>query len=129
MTGMIGTVEYALAEHRLDSSGHVWEPLSEDPTLDMQNTLPAHIVPYLGKYEVQNTTPDALQVQKIMASMIDQGGEAVVMEASSHALEMGRCDNVDFNVGVFTNLSRDHMDFHGDMEIIGNWMQWSRQLR
>ena len=120
MTGMIGTVEYALAEHRLDSSGHVWEPLSEDPTLDMQNTLPAHIVPYLGKYEVQNTTPDALQVQKIMASMIDQGGEAVVMEASSHALEMGRCDNVDFNVGVFTNLSRDHMDFHGDMESYAN---------
>jgi len=79
VTGMIGTVEYALAEHRLDSSGHVWEPLSEDPTLDMQNTLPAHIVPYLGKYEVQNTTPDALQVQKIMASMIDQGGDAATM--------------------------------------------------
>ena len=38
------------------------------------------------------------------------------MEASSHALAMGRCDNLDLNVGVFTNLSRDHMDFHGDMD-------------
>ena len=115
ITGLVGTVEYALAEHRLDKWGRVWQSDEEDPTLEMQRTLPAHIVPYLGKYEVQNTTPDALQVQRIMASMLDQGGEAIVMEASSHALAMGRCNNVEVDVGVFTNLSRDHMDFHGDM--------------
>ena len=116
ITGMIGTVEYALAEHRLDSSGQLWATDEDDPTLQMQQTLPAHIVPYLGKYEVENTTPDCLQVQKIMSSMVNQGGEAVVMEASSHALAMGRCDNIDVNVGVFTNLSRDHMDFHRTMD-------------
>jgi UDP-N-acetylmuramyl tripeptide synthase len=116
VTGMIGTVEYALAEHRLDSAGQIWEASEEDPSLSMQHTLPAHIVPYAGKYEVENTTPDALSIQKIMASMVSQGGEAVVMEASSHALELRRCEDVDFNVGIFTNLTRDHMDFHSDME-------------
>ncbi len=118
ITGMIGTVEYGLAEHRLDATGEVWEPPSgaePDPTLEMQHTLPAHIVPYVGKYEVENTTPDALRLQQIMAAMVRQGGEAVVMEASSHALELGRCDGTRFNLGIFTNLTRDHMDFHRDM--------------
>ena len=82
-TGMLGTVEYALAEHRLDISGNFWEGGEEDPTLEMEHTLPAHIVPYVGKYEVENTTPDALQTQRIMAAMVDRGGEALVMESST----------------------------------------------
>ncbi|EEH55647.1 uncharacterized protein MICPUCDRAFT_18633 [Micromonas pusilla CCMP1545] len=69
-----------------------------------------------GKYEVPNTTPDALQTQQILAGMIDAGAGACAMEVSSHALELGRVDECDFDVAVFTNLSRDHLDFHGSME-------------
>ncbi|XP_043716911.1 UDP-N-acetylmuramoyl-L-alanyl-D-glutamate--2,6-diaminopimelate ligase MurE homolog, chloroplastic isoform X2 [Telopea speciosissima] len=63
-----------------------------------------------------HTTPDAVMVQKLMAKMLHNGTEAVVMEASSHGLALGRCDEVDFDIAVFTNLTRDHMDFHGSIE-------------
>ncbi|KAJ0966668.1 hypothetical protein J5N97_023585 [Dioscorea zingiberensis] len=66
--------------------------------------------------EVPNTTPDAVTVQRLMAKMVENGTEAMVMEASSHGLALGRCDEIDFNVAVFTNLTRDHYDFHGTEE-------------
>ncbi|XP_073012708.1 UDP-N-acetylmuramoyl-L-alanyl-D-glutamate--2,6-diaminopimelate ligase MurE homolog, chloroplastic-like [Typha latifolia] len=62
--------------------------------------------------EAPNTTPDAAMVQKLMAKMVQNGIEAVVMEVSSHGLALGRCEEVDFNVAVFMNLTRDHYDFH-----------------
>lgn len=62
--------------------------------------------------EAPNTTPDAVMVQKLMAKMVHSGTEAAVMEVSSHGLALGRCDEIDFNVAVFTNLTRDHFDFH-----------------
>jgi len=62
--------------------------------------------------EAHATTPDAVYVQKLMAKMVHNGTEACVMEASSHALVQGRCDKVDFDIAVFMNLTRDHMDFH-----------------
>lgn len=66
-----------------------------------------------NKLESPNTTPDAVLVQNLMAKMLHNGTEAVVMEASSHGLALGRCDEVDFDIAVFTNLTRDHLDFHG----------------
>ncbi|KAI0489306.1 hypothetical protein KFK09_029148 [Dendrobium nobile] len=63
--------------------------------------------------EAPNTTPDALLMQKLMAEMVANGAKAVVMEASSHGLVLGRCNEIDFNVAVFTNFTRDHLDFHG----------------
>nr|GMD99885.1 UDP-N-acetylmuramoyl-L-alanyl-D-glutamate--2,6-diaminopimelate ligase MurE homolog, chloroplastic [Ipomoea batatas] len=66
--------------------------------------------------ESPNTTPDAVLVQKLMAKMSHNGTEALVMEASSHGLALGRCDEVDFDIAVFTNLTRDHLDFHGTEE-------------
>ncbi|KAK9147483.1 hypothetical protein Scep_006240 [Stephania cephalantha] len=69
-----------------------------------------------NKLEAPNTTPDAVLVQKLMAQMLHNGTEAVVMEASSHGLALGRCDEVDFDIAVFTNLTRDHLDFHGTEE-------------
>ncbi|KAM0949507.1 putative acid--amino-acid ligase (peptide synthase) [Dioscorea sansibarensis] len=69
-----------------------------------------------NKLESPNTTPDALVMQKLMAKMVHNGTEAVVMEASSHGLALGRCDEIDFDVAVFTNLTRDHLDFHGTEE-------------
>ncbi|GAV83871.1 Mur_ligase domain-containing protein/Mur_ligase_C domain-containing protein/Mur_ligase_M domain-containing protein [Cephalotus follicularis] len=59
------------------------------------------------------TTPDAVLVQNLMAKMLHNGTEAVVMEASSHGLALGRCNEVDFDIAVFTNLTRDHSDFQG----------------
>ncbi|GJM22163.1 MAG: UDP-N-acetylmuramoyl-L-alanyl-D-glutamate--2,6-diaminopimelate ligase [Planctomycetota bacterium] len=67
-----------------------------------------------------NTTPDALELQALLARMVDENLSTAVMEVSSHALALGRTDGIDFDVGVFTNLSRDHLDFHGDMERYGD---------
>lgn len=63
-----------------------------------------------------NTTPDALAVQHILRTLVDQGKRAITMEVSSHGLEQGRVNGVDFKGAVFTNLSRDHLDYHGDMQ-------------
>jgi UDP-N-acetylmuramoyl-L-alanyl-D-glutamate--2,6-diaminopimelate ligase len=62
------------------------------------------------------TTPEAPDVQRFMRQMLDAGCGACVMEVSSHALAMHRVDGVHFAAGVFTNLTRDHLDFHQDME-------------
>ncbi|MDT5070308.1 MAG: UDP-N-acetylmuramoyl-L-alanyl-D-glutamate--2,6-diaminopimelate ligase [Mycobacterium sp.] len=62
------------------------------------------------------TTPEAPDLQALLALMLERGVDTVVMEVSSHALVLGRVDAVHFSVGGFTNLSRDHLDFHGTME-------------
>jgi UDP-N-acetylmuramoyl-L-alanyl-D-glutamate--2,6-diaminopimelate ligase len=62
-----------------------------------------------------HTTPEADQLQSLLATMRDSGAEAVVMEVSSHALAQFRTDGIAFNVGVFTNITQDHLDFHGTM--------------
>ncbi|XP_043809823.1 UDP-N-acetylmuramoyl-L-alanyl-D-glutamate--2,6-diaminopimelate ligase MurE homolog, chloroplastic isoform X3 [Manihot esculenta] len=69
-----------------------------------------------NKLESPSTTPDAVLVQNMMAKMLYNGTEAVVMETSSHGLALGRCDEVDFDIAVFTNLTGDHLDFHGTEE-------------
>ncbi|MCQ8104160.1 UDP-N-acetylmuramoyl-L-alanyl-D-glutamate--2,6-diaminopimelate ligase [Methylomonas sp. SURF-2] len=63
-----------------------------------------------------NTTPDALAVQRILGTLAGQGKKTVVMEVSSHGLEQGRVNAVEFKGAVFTNLSRDHLDYHGTMQ-------------
>jgi UDP-N-acetylmuramoyl-L-alanyl-D-glutamate--2,6-diaminopimelate ligase len=62
------------------------------------------------------TTPEAPALQGLLAVMVERGVDTVVMEVSSHALTLGRVDGVRFAVGAFTNLSRDHLDFHPTME-------------
>lgn len=64
----------------------------------------------------QRTTPEALELQQMMAQMAKAGCQACVMEVSSHALEQKRVFGVEFDVAVFTNLTRDHLDYHGTME-------------
>lgn len=61
------------------------------------------------------TTPNSLELQKIFSEMAEGGAEYVVMEVSSHALELSRVRGCSFDVGVFTNLTRDHLDFHKTM--------------
>ena len=66
--------------------------------------------------EAARTTPEASDVQALLRQMITAGNQACVMEVSSHALALRRVDGVRFAAGAFTNLTRDHLDFHADME-------------
>jgi UDP-N-acetylmuramoyl-L-alanyl-D-glutamate--2,6-diaminopimelate ligase len=63
-----------------------------------------------------HTTPESIDLQKILREMSGLGAQGVVMEVSSHALEQHRVDGCRFDVGIFTNLTRDHLDYHRDME-------------
>jgi UDP-N-acetylmuramoyl-L-alanyl-D-glutamate--2,6-diaminopimelate ligase len=62
------------------------------------------------------TTPDAPQLQRTLARLRDDGARAVAMEVSSHALHQGRVNGTAFNVALFTNLTQDHLDYHGTFE-------------
>ncbi len=68
-------------------------------------TLPAH-----------HTTPESVDLQALLAKMVRSGVQSVAMEVSSHASELERVRGMEFDVALFTNLTRDHLDFHGDME-------------
>ena len=63
----------------------------------------------------QRTTPDALQIQQLLSAMTKNGCSHAVMEVSSHALDQHRAEGIDFAVGIFTNLTEDHLDYHGTM--------------
>jgi UDP-N-acetylmuramoyl-L-alanyl-D-glutamate--2,6-diaminopimelate ligase len=67
----------------------------------------------------ERTTPDVIAVHGLLAGMRDAGASHVAMEVSSHALDQGRVDAVAFDVAVFTNLTRDHLDYHGSMDAYG----------
>jgi UDP-N-acetylmuramoyl-L-alanyl-D-glutamate--2,6-diaminopimelate ligase len=72
---------------------------------------------FVGELQASaNTTPDAIRVQGLLADYVHDGADAVAMEVSSHALSQGRVNAVRFNVAILTNLSRDHLDYHGDMQ-------------
>ncbi|MCP8689582.1 UDP-N-acetylmuramoyl-L-alanyl-D-glutamate--2,6-diaminopimelate ligase [Marinobacterium sedimentorum] len=66
-----------------------------------------------------HTTPDPIALQRLLADFRTQGADTVVMEVSSHALEQGRVEGIAFDVAAFSNLSRDHLDYHGSMEAYG----------
>jgi UDP-N-acetylmuramoyl-L-alanyl-D-glutamate--2,6-diaminopimelate ligase len=69
--------------------------------------------------EGERTTPDAISMQALLGEFRDAGATHVAMEVSSHALEQGRVNAIAFDVAVFTNLTRDHLDYHGTMEAYG----------
>jgi len=64
----------------------------------------------------KNTTQDAVLLQALLTSYVAQNTQAVVMEVSSHGLDQGRVNGIDFDIAVLTNLSRDHLDYHKTME-------------
>ncbi len=69
-----------------------------------------------GLVETSNTTPDAILLQKMLADYAKQGADAVAMEVSSHGLDQGRVNAIEFDFAVFTNLTRDHLDYHVTMD-------------
>jgi len=74
------------------------------------NGFPGALTPAL------NTTPDAIELQQRLAHFRQQGATACAMEVSSHGLAQGRLNGTQFSIAVLTNLSRDHLDYHGDMD-------------
>ena len=70
--------------------------------------------------EGERTTPDVISVHALLGRLRDEGARAVAMEVSSHALDQGRVDGVRFEVAVFSNLTRDHLDYHGTMAAYGD---------
>jgi len=77
------------------------------------------------KIKVDNTTPESFDIQHYLAMMIEKGISHCSMEVSSHALELNRVDEVKIDVGIFTNVTRDHLDFHNTME---NYYQAKKKL-
>jgi UDP-N-acetylmuramoyl-L-alanyl-D-glutamate--2,6-diaminopimelate ligase len=94
-------------------------------TLLQETGTPCGVIGTLGYgmpgalQEGAHTTPDVVQVNRVLSKIIAQGGRAAAMEVSSHALEQGRVDNLTMTGAVFTNLTRDHLDYHGSMEAYG----------
>ena len=80
-------------------------------------TLGAGLPP--GLTSMPNTTPDALEVHRLLAEFKTAGAGAVAMEASSHGLDQGRVNGVAFDCALFTNLTHDHLDYHGTMVAYG----------
>ncbi len=68
------------------------------------------------EYEANRTTPESLELHEIMAKMVEKGVNYLIMEVSSHSLVLDRVYGIDFEAGVFTNLTQDHLDFHKTMD-------------
>jgi UDP-N-acetylmuramoyl-L-alanyl-D-glutamate--2,6-diaminopimelate ligase len=75
--------------------------------------------------DASHTTPEAPEIQRLLAEMLGRGCQACAMEVSSHALALHRVANLHFAAGIFTNLTRDHLDFHGNMQ---QYFQAKRRL-
>ena len=105
VTGTNGktTVTYLL-RHILQRTGMKTGLIGTVQNIVGEQTLPA-----------QRTTPDALQIQQLLSAMTKNGCSHAVMEISSHALDQHRAEGIDFAVGIFTNLTEDHLDYHGTM--------------
>jgi UDP-N-acetylmuramoyl-L-alanyl-D-glutamate--2,6-diaminopimelate ligase len=80
--------------------------------------------------EVERTTPEAIDLQAMFRQMLDAGDRACVMEVSSHALALHRADSIHFEVALFTNLTQDHLDFHGpDLDFEGKMEAYFKAKR
>ena len=106
VTGTNGKTTTAyLIEAGLRAAGHVTGLVGT-----IETRIGAQVLPSV------RTTPEAPDLQALFAVMRERGVSAVVMEVSSHALALGRVDGTVFDVAAFTNLSQDHLDFHGSLE-------------
>lgn len=72
----------------------------------------------MGKVEIPSsrTTPESIDLQQLFREMLDKDMEYSIMEVSSHALDLGRVDNCNYRIGIFTNLTQDHLDYHIDFD-------------
>lgn len=111
LTGITGTNGKTSCSHYLASI------LSQTATVAVMGTLGNGLCSALEP--ATHTTPDAITIHHFLADMRDRGASDVVMEVSSHGLAQGRVNGVRFDTAIFTNLSRDHLDYHDDMVSYG----------
>lgn len=109
ITGITGTNGKTTTAYLLDS---IWREAGNTTALigTIEHRLADQRLPSV------NTTPESLDLFRLFAGLQELGGTRVTMETSSHALELGRVYGIHFDTAVFTNLTRDHLDFHGTME-------------
>ena len=106
VTGTNGkTTTTYLVKTILENAGHKVGLIGTNQNMIGNKVLPA-----------SRTTPDSFELQKIFKSMADEKGDTVIMEVSSHALYLDRVYGSDFDIGLFTNITQDHLDFHKTME-------------
>ena len=109
VTGTNGkTTSVTLARHVL---GGLW-PMASIGTLGAFDPAGASVESEAGNL----TTPGPIDLQATLAALIERGAKGVAMEASSHSLDQGRVDGLVFQAGIFTNLTRDHLDYHKTFE-------------
>ena len=110
VTGTNGkTTTVGLLRHLLDDAG---ERAASIGTLGVLLGSEGEAVPGGGGL----TTPGPVELQRVLRLLVDRGVRRLAMEVSSHSLDQRRVAGVEFDVGVFTNLTRDHLDYHGSME-------------
>ncbi len=109
LTGITGTNGKTTTAYLVDSvlraAGHVTAMIGT-----IEYHLAGRVLPAV------NTTPESLDLLRLFAELEQAGGTHATMEVSSHALALGRVYGLHFHTAVFTNLTRDHLDFHGTME-------------
>ncbi|HYL93129.1 MAG TPA: UDP-N-acetylmuramoyl-L-alanyl-D-glutamate--2,6-diaminopimelate ligase [Alphaproteobacteria bacterium] len=108
VTGVTGTNGKTTTTFLIES---ILKSCGKNPTLI--GTIEYHVAGNV--LPAPHTTPESLELNQVFAQTIAAGGTDVVMEVSSHALEQGRVHGIPFEVAVFTNLTRDHLDYHRDM--------------
>lgn len=116
LTGITGTNGKTTCSHLLAQLFSLVED-SKNISVGVLGTLGCGVVT-AGKAELQETgltTPDAITIQSVLANYVARGVDRVVMEVSSHSLAQFRARALAFHTAVFTNLSRDHLDYHGDL--------------
>ncbi|CAD7705257.1 unnamed protein product, partial [Ostreobium quekettii] len=116
MTGLMSDNEYAITDDLLDEEGDLWNEPHPHPAKERSCSTPFHLTPYKGRYTVPDTLPDTLKVQKVLAGMFERGAQACVMECPSIALDQHRCHYVYYALAVFTNLTPEHLDYHGSLD-------------
>jgi UDP-N-acetylmuramoyl-L-alanyl-D-glutamate--2,6-diaminopimelate ligase len=109
LTGITGTNGKTTTAYLIDSVLR-----AGGKTTAMIGTIEYHLAGRVLK--AVNTTPESLDLLRLFSELESAGGTDVIMEVSSHALALGRVYGLNFHTTVFTNLTRDHLDFHGDME-------------
>lgn len=109
LTGITGTNGKTTVSHLL---AQLWQQI--DPAAAVIGTVGSGLMSQL--LPEQLTTPDPVTVQQRLAAFVAEGARSVTMEVSSHALAQGRVEGLHFNTVIATNVSRDHLDYHGSMK-------------
>ncbi|WIA32264.1 hypothetical protein OEZ86_003110 [Tetradesmus obliquus] len=132
LTGMIGSIEHALAEHQLQPDGKLWKSQVDDPAAGRECSSPFSLVPYRGRYSVEETTPNGLQMQQLLAGMRDRGATAAVVECTAAGIAGGSADWLQPNIVVYTDTGDNPAElqlFESKQEYVDSTLELLRCLK